>query len=72
LTGRAGLDRAEVDHLLDELSVEGMLAEAAREAHGRGAFGVPTLFLGERMYWGNDRLVLLEHDLRRALEVQSP
>ena len=26
----------------------------------RGAFGVPTFFLGERMFWGNDRLMLLE------------
>jgi len=30
------------------------------EAKGRGAFGVPTFFLGDRMFWGNDRLVLLE------------
>ena len=30
------------------------------EAHARGAFGVPTFFLGGRMFWGNDRLVLLE------------
>jgi 2-hydroxychromene-2-carboxylate isomerase len=30
------------------------------EASSRGAFGVPTFFLGERMFWGNDRLVLLE------------
>ena len=26
----------------------------------RGAFGVPTFFLGERMFWGNDRLPLFE------------
>jgi len=30
------------------------------EARARGAFGVPTFFLGDRMFWGNDRLVLLE------------
>ena len=30
------------------------------EAAARGAFGVPTFFLGERMFWGNDRLMLLE------------
>lgn len=30
------------------------------EARARGAFGVPTIFLGEQMFWGNDRLVLLE------------
>jgi len=39
--------RARHDSLLDE-------------AKARGAFGVPTFFLGDRMFWGNDRLVLLE------------
>ena len=36
------------------------------EAAARGAFGVPTFFLGDRMFWGNDRLVLLEAALRGA------
>jgi 2-hydroxychromene-2-carboxylate isomerase len=34
------------------------------EAEARGAFGVPTFFLGTRMFWGNDRLPLLEAALR--------
>lgn len=66
LAGPAGLARSEVDRLLDDPSVEELLAGAAREACDRGAFGVPTLFLGQRMYWGNDHLVLLEYALRRA------
>ena len=37
------------------------------EARSRGAFGVPTFFLGERLFWGNDRLVLLEAALRGAV-----
>jgi 2-hydroxychromene-2-carboxylate isomerase len=37
------------------------------EARTRGAFGVPTFFLGDRMFWGNDRLVLLEAALRGVL-----
>ena len=36
------------------------------EAKVRGAFGVPTFFLGDRMFWGNDRLVLLEAALART------
>ncbi len=36
------------------------------EAHARGAFGVPTFFLDGRMFWGNDRLPLLEAALRGA------
>lgn len=34
------------------------------EARARGAFGVPTFFIGKQMFWGNDRLVLLEAALR--------
>ena len=32
----------------------------------RGAFGVPTFLAGERLFWGNDRLVLLRHHLRET------
>jgi 2-hydroxychromene-2-carboxylate isomerase len=35
----------------------------AEEAVRRGAFGVPTFFLGAQMFWGNDRLVLLRSAL---------
>ena len=41
---------------------EGLL----EEARTRGAFGVPTFFLDKRMFWGNDRLVLLEAALTRT------
>ena len=40
-----------------------ILAETAREAFERGAFGVPTFFVGSRMFWGNDRLPLVRHAL---------
>ncbi len=40
------------------------MKERVKEAATRGAFGVPTFFLGERMFWGNDRLLLLEAALR--------
>lgn len=35
------------------------------EAVNRGAFGAPTFFVGDRMWWGNDRLVLVERFLQR-------
>lgn len=38
--------------------------EAANlEAHRRGVFGVPTMLIGEDMWWGNDRLHFLEEHL---------
>lgn len=33
------------------------------EAIARGVFGAPTFFAGERMFWGNDRLEMLERHL---------
>jgi 2-hydroxychromene-2-carboxylate isomerase len=64
LAEEVGLARGEVDRLIDDPAPQELLSRAAREAHERGAFGVPTFFFSGRMYWGNDRLVLLEHVLR--------
>jgi 2-hydroxychromene-2-carboxylate isomerase len=41
------------------------LSAMAEEAHRRGAFGVPTFFFGDRMFWGNDRITLLKHSLTK-------
>lgn len=41
------------------------LEQITQEAFQRGAFGVPTFFVDSEMFWGNDRLVLLEHYLSR-------
>jgi 2-hydroxychromene-2-carboxylate isomerase len=37
-------------------SNKGRLRSATEEAQGRGVFGAPTFFVGEDMFWGNDRL----------------
>lgn len=64
LAEQVGLARSALDALLGDPAAESLLSDAAREAYERGAFGVPTFFCAGRMYWGNDRLVLLEHALR--------
>ncbi len=52
-------------HLEDPATAE--LHEAAlQEAHRRGAFGVPTFFVGEHLFWGNDRLPLVAHFIKKA------
>lgn len=37
-------------------STKGRLREATREAFERGVRGVPTLAVGDRLFWGDDRL----------------
>jgi 2-hydroxychromene-2-carboxylate isomerase len=61
-----GLSRAQFDAALDDPATDELLRANARDAHARGAFGVPTLFHGGVLYWGNDRLALLEHALTRT------
>ncbi len=62
----AGLDTAAFrSHLEDPVTAE-MHEAALQEAHRRGAFGVPTFFVGKRLFWGNDRLVLVEHFIKKA------
>jgi 2-hydroxychromene-2-carboxylate isomerase len=63
LAEHVGLTKGELDPLLDDPAPQELLSRTAQEAHERGMFGVPTFFFARRMYWGNDRLVLLEHAL---------
>ncbi len=62
----AGLDSDAFRAHLDDPATAEMHEAALQEAHRRGAFGVPTFFVGERLFWGNDRLVLVEHFIRKA------
>ena len=60
LAGPALVARAHVQDIKDELRKNTDLALQ------RGVFGVPTIFVGERSFWGNDRLEFVESALRQA------
>jgi 2-hydroxychromene-2-carboxylate isomerase len=66
IPGALGLDAERFRRALADPATAASHEVLVGEGHGRGAFGVPTFFLGDRMFWGNDRLVLLEAALRRA------
>lgn len=60
----AGLDRNAFVHALSESENERALSELAEQAAAAGAFGVPSFIIAGRLFFGNDRLVLLEHHMR--------
>ena len=60
---QSGLPLARFDAALAADDTRRELAESAADAHRRGAFGVPTFFVGEQMFWGNDRISLLQYVL---------
>lgn len=50
---------------LDSPRARADLAARCRAASERGVFGVPTFVVGENLYWGNDRLELVESAVAR-------
>jgi len=60
----AGLDRATFEALLHDPGVKDALRANTEEAVARGAFGVPTFFWKGRMFFGNDRIALMESFIR--------
>lgn len=65
LAGRLGLDEPTFRRDLVAPATPARHAALLKEAAERGAFGVPTFFVGKEMFWGNDRLVLLEAAIQK-------
>lgn len=67
-----GLDADAFLSGINEASVKDRLRANTDELVERGAFGSPTLFInGDDMYFGNDRLPLVEARLRTLKEAES-
>ena len=62
-----GLDASALLTQAGEPAAKDLLRANTEEAHRRGAFGAPTFFVGEQMFWGNDRLPLMEASLQGRL-----
>ncbi len=59
LDADAALARAESEELVSRLDHD------TQRAIERGVFGVPTIFVGDQMFWGNDRFELVRHYLTK-------
>lgn len=45
----------------DQPEIRDLLLKTAQEGKDRGAFGAPTYFVGDDMFWGKDRLHFVEN-----------
>jgi 2-hydroxychromene-2-carboxylate isomerase len=59
-----GLDPVEYFEKIAQAPYKDRVRANTEECARRGGFGSPTMFIGDSMFFGNDRLVLLEHALR--------
>jgi 2-hydroxychromene-2-carboxylate isomerase len=53
---RSGIDSEELQAELADPHVKAALRAADEQALARGVFGVPTVIVGEELFWGDDRL----------------
>jgi 2-hydroxychromene-2-carboxylate isomerase len=58
-----GLDGDAIVAAIDAPETKDHLRATTDEAVRRGAFGAPAMFVGDVLFWGNDRIVLLEEYL---------
>lgn len=61
----AGLDAAALQQQIGEPAVKEALKATTEEAVRRGVFGAPTCFVGDDMYFGQDRLEFVREALSR-------
>jgi 2-hydroxychromene-2-carboxylate isomerase len=60
----AGFDPAAFAALVADAAVKQRLIDTTEEAVRRGVFGAPTMFVGDEMFFGQDRLEFVKDALR--------
>lgn len=61
-----GFDAARFEAAVGDADVKATLLANTQAAYERGAFGAPTFFVGEEMFFGKDRLREVEEEIARA------
>jgi 2-hydroxychromene-2-carboxylate isomerase len=62
----AGIDAVALLAATQDAEVKQQLLANTQAAHDRGAFGVPTFFVGDEMFFGKDRLAQVEEAIAAA------
>ena len=60
-----GLDRGGIAAATENETYKATITANVEEAAERGVFGLPAMFLGDKLFWGNDRLDLMDRFLAR-------
>jgi 2-hydroxychromene-2-carboxylate isomerase len=61
---QAGFDPEKLLALASDPAIKDDLKAATQEAVQRGVFGAPTFFVGQEMFWGQDRLDFVKEALQ--------
>lgn len=61
---KAGLDPAEALAAIEKQPIKDRLRAYTDAAIAKGAFGAPAIFVGDELFWGNDRMDFVERALK--------
>lgn len=64
LLDTAGFDGTSILAATETEEVKNAVKASTDGAHARGVFGAPAFFVGDKMFWGNDRLPFVEKALK--------
>ncbi len=64
--GKAGFDAPALVALAGEQTTKDALKAATQTAVDRGVFGAPTFFVGDQMFWGQDRMEFVKEALESS------
>lgn len=65
----ASIDTLSIAARIDTPDISAKLSANTDEAAARGVFGSPTMFVGDKMFFGNDRLDFVQEELTRLENV---
>lgn len=61
-----GVDPDEFEAVSESDEIRGQLVDCTNAGLERGVFGVPSLFVGDELFWGKDRMEFVEDELLRG------
>ena len=64
---RLGIRAEEFEELCESDKIRQSLIDSTNEGIKRGVFGVPSIFVGDEMFWGKDRMEFVEDELMNRL-----
>ena len=64
LVAKLGVDPAQFETRSESVEIKQQLIDEVAAGMARGAFGAPTFFIGEEMFWGKDRMEFIEDAFR--------
>ena len=62
-----GLERKDFEHKFGDSGLKELLKRSTEEGDSEGVFGVPSLFIGDELFWGQDRLELVRFKLQQTM-----